>query len=273
MPNSTHNPEVSVIIATYNEPAEILRKSIQSILDQTLTNIEVLVFDDSTSDETRSILDSFSEDTRLRIIRSNKRIGFVLSLNLGLQQARGNFIARMDGDDVSLPNRLEIQTTFLKQHPSISVVGGSIYIIDEKGVILSKRKYPTFGFLLNLFSIYRNPLAHPTVIFRRECIEKGFFYDPSYKKAEDLELWLRLKKNGFRIANVSDFVLKYRVIGDLSKKRTKENWEYNLKARIQNFSFHNPFSGILGILFSYIYTKLPGHIIRKSYSIENNNRF
>lgn len=272
MPDSTLLPEVSVIMATYNEPGEIIRQSVQSILSQTFTNLELIILDDSTSEETRMALDFISSDPRVHIIRSKSRMGFVHSLNIGLQKAKGEFIARMDGDDISLPNRLDIQVNFLKKHPSISVVGGSMYIINEDGNILSKRKYPTSNFLLKLLSIYRNPLAHPTVLMRKECVDKGFLYDVNFGKAEDLELWLRLQRNGFKIANVPDFVLNYRICGDLSEKRTIENWKFNLKARTRNYSLRAPFSGLIGIFVSYLYTKLPKFVIRATYNKENSQK-
>lgn len=272
MTRSSTIPIVSVIIATYNEPEEVLRQSIQSILDQSLKNIEVLIYDDSTSEESRTMLDSFLTDPRIRIFRSDTRMGFVPSLNRGLKQAIGTYIARMDGDDISLPNRFEIQARFLDNHPHISVVGGSMYIIDENGTIISKRKYPTSNFLLKILSIYRTPLAHPTVMIRRACIEQGFFYDESYAKSEDLEFWLRLIKNGVRIINIPEYLLKYRICGNLSNKRTKEHWNYNLKARKANFSLKDPFWGIFGIMVSFIYTKLPIYIIRNTYKFENKMR-
>ncbi len=270
MLDSTLLPEVSVIIATYNEPREIIQQSVQSILDQTFTNLEVLILDDSTSAETRSILDSFSSDPRVQLIRGETRMGFVHSLNIGLRQAKGRFIARMDGDDISLPDRIAKQVEYLDSHPAISVVGGSMYIINENQQVISYRKYPTGNCAFNWLSVYRTPLAHPTVMFRKSIVDQGFFYDESFKKSEDLEYWLRLRKNGFKLSNMPDFLLSYRVCGDLSKKRVNNHWNYNLKARKKNFSWKLPLINSLSLLVSFIYSILPDFVMRTIYSIENN---
>lgn len=270
MPDSTLLPEVSVIIATYNEPGAIIRQSVQSILNQTFTNLEVLILDDSTSEETRSTLDGFESDTRVRIIRGSSRLGFVHSLNLGLKQANGRYIARMDGDDVSLPNRIAKQVAYLDAHPEVSVVGGSMNIINENDQVISYRKYPTGTFAFNWLSVYRTPLAHPTVMMRRNIVEAGFFYDESFKKSEDLEYWLRLRKNGYKLANMPDYLLNYRVCGDLSKKRVNNHWSYNLKARKKNFSWQLPLINSLSLLVSFLYSIMPSIIMRTIYSIENN---
>ena len=272
MPDFTISPEVSVIIATYNEPENVIRQSVQSILSQTFTNLEVLILDDSTSEETRKTLDTFTFDPRVKIIRSETRMGFVHSLNIGLKQAKGQFIARMDGDDVSLPDRIAKQVAYLGEHPSISVLGGSMNIINEKDQIISYRKYPTGSFAFNWLSVYRTPLAHPTVMMRRNIVDAGFFYDESYKKSEDLEFWLRLRKNGFNLANMPDFLLNYRVCGDLSKKRVNNHWDYNLKARKKNFTWKLPIINSLSILVSFMYSIMPTSIMRTIYSIENNRR-
>jgi glycosyltransferase EpsE len=270
MTETLRKPVVSVVMATFNESADILRKSIESILNQTFSDFELLIIDDSTKEETKMVIDYFSKDVRVRVIRCKKRIGFAKGLNLGFSQAKGQFIARMDGDDISLKNRLELQVNYLKKHPKISVVGGYIYIIDGNDQIISYRKYPTSGFMFKFHSIYRNPLAHPTVMLRHECVEKGFYYDESFFRAEDIELWLRMQKNGFNLANMKNYLLKYRVFGDLSIKRNNVNWSYNYKARVKNFSLRAPISSLVSIIISFAYTIIPNFIVKAVYRKENN---
>lgn len=270
MPDTTYVPVVSVVMATFNEPADIIKKSIESILNQTFSEFELIIIDDSTNLETKQVIDSFLTDGRVRVIRGEERIGFAKGLNIGFSQAKGRFIARMDGDDISMENRLELQVNYLKKHPNISVVGGSMYIIDENEQIISHRKYPTSGFIFKIHSTYRNPLAHPTVMLRQECVEKGFLYDESFTMAEDLELWLRLQKNGFNLANMKNFLLKYRILGDLSSKRTNDNWSFNHKARVKNFSLRTPFLSLVSIIVSFTYTIMPNFIIKAVYKKENS---
>jgi len=267
-----NTPLVSVVMATYNEPQDIIKGSIKSIIDQTYTNFELIIIDDSTIEKTKVAIDSFCIDERVKVIRRKDRIGFVKSLNLGLEQAKGCYIARMDGDDISVLNRLELQVKYLEENPLVSVVGGSMFIIDEKDKIIAHKKYPTSGFLLKCWSIYRNPMAHPTIMMRKKCVDDGFIYDETFSKAEDLEYWLRLRKNGFVLANMPVDLIKYRINGDLSLKRKGDNWSYNLKARKINFNLKHPVSSLIGIYVSYIYTKLPKWIIRATYLKENSNR-
>lgn len=269
MTEDLHKPLVTVVMATFNESAVIIRKSIESILSQTLSNFELLIIDDSTKDETKKVIDDLSADPRIRIIRGKKRIGFAKGLNLGFNQAKGKYIARMDGDDISMKNRLELQVNYLNKHPKVSVLGGSMYIIDESDEIISFRKYPTSKFMFRVLSTYRTPLAHPTVMLRQECVARGFYYDESFFRAEDLELWLRLQKNGFVLANMKNTLLNYRVCGDLSNKRTNDHWLYNHKARVKNFSIRNPLFSIISIFVSFTYTIMPNFIIKAFYRKEN----
>ena len=125
-------PLVSVVMATYNEPQEFITASIESILAQTYANWELLIADDSTNEDTIQIIDAFAQkDKRIKVIRKETRMGFVKALNIGLNSSRGMFIARMDGDDVALSNRLEKEVDFLQTHRNIDVIGGAMNIIND----------------------------------------------------------------------------------------------------------------------------------------------
>jgi glycosyltransferase involved in cell wall biosynthesis len=266
-------PLISVVMATFNEPPSLITQSVQSILNQTLTDFELLLIDDSTNTDTIAAIDNLVQfDTRIKLIRSSQRIGFVPALNIGLKQAKGEYIARMDGDDIAMPNRFELQSSYLKNNLDIAVVGGSMDIINEKGEITSHRNYAATFRKTKLFALMRNPLAHPTIMMRRNIIEKGFFYDETFFKAEDLELWLRLMKNGYKISNIPNTVLLYRVTGNLANKRTRQNFIYNYNARIKNFSWYYPLWSITSILISMIYSLMPTIITSAVYKNENKNQ-
>jgi glycosyltransferase involved in cell wall biosynthesis len=266
----TQKPLVSVVMAIFNESPEYITQSINSILNQTVSDFELLLIDDSTSADTIAAVDALVKiDPRIKLIRGKDRFGFVKALNIGLKQARGKYIARMDGDDISLPKRFELQTAFLEDSADISVVGGSMNIINNAGEIISHRSYATSFFKVLLFAMIRNPLAHPTVMFRREIIENGFYYDETFIKAEDLELWLRLIKNGHKISNISNTLLAYRVEGNLACKRNNENFVYNYKARKKNITWRLPLWSLASIVISKIYTILPEKFIRAVYKKEN----
>ena len=267
-----NKPLVSVVMATFNESPEQITQSIQSILAQTMQNFELLLIDDSTKAETVDTIDSLAQkDARIKVIRSSSRIGFVPALNIGLKQAQGEYIARMDGDDVSLPNRFELQTSYLNSNPNITVVGGAIDIINGKGDITSHRDYAATTKKVKLFSLMRNPIAHPTAMIRKNIVGQGFLYDETFLKAEDLELWLRLMKNGYKIVNVRDTILLFRVQGSLADKRVGDNFRYNYKARKKNFSWRSPFWSLTSLLISKAYTLLPKKIVSAVYKVENKN--
>ena len=179
------NPLVSVVMATFNEPVEYIKASITSILGQTYSNLELIIADDSTNKETIAAIDHFRmKDNRVIIIRDEKRMGFVCALNKGLRLAKGEYIARMDGDDISDANRFYIQTDYLCSHKEIDILGGSMDIVDHNGKLVSHRSYPLKGFRLILWTILRNPLGHPTVMFRRKLVDSGFYYDESGDKKD-----------------------------------------------------------------------------------------
>ena len=132
--------KISVVMAVFNG-GMYLRDSIQSILDQSLTNFEFIIIDDKSVDDSAKIITSFS-DPRIRHIRNQTNLGLAASLNKGIKLAKGEYIARMDADDISLPNRLEIQANYLDFHPDISVVGSYVQTFNEKG-LTTKLYYPT----------------------------------------------------------------------------------------------------------------------------------
>ena len=179
---------VSVVMATFNEPVEMIEGAIGSILNQTYQNIELLIFDDSTKPDTIASIDKIAlSDARVSVHRFSERKGFVESLNEGLKLAKGEYIARMDGDDFSLPERIKKEVDFLLDNPSIAVVGGQMDIMNESGKVISHRSYPKGGVSLWLFSCIRNPLAHPTIMMRRELVDRGYRYNEKLKMSEDLD--------------------------------------------------------------------------------------
>jgi glycosyltransferase EpsE len=255
-------------MATFNEPSEIISLAIKSILEQTLTDIELIIVDDSTEPDTIKTINDLSADPRVIILRHNERIGFVRALNCGLKIARGKYIARMDGDDIAESYRLDLQIRFLERNSLYSVVGGAMNLINEAGSITSSRYYPSTSLKLKWWSVFRCPVAHPTVMMRREIIDKGFFYDESFIKAEDLEFWLRLMKNGYKFYNLRTILVNFRVSGNFLSKRSGNQLMHNLRARYKNFYWKNPLVSSFSILVSFIYTIIPKFFITKMYSSE-----
>lgn len=264
-------PLVSVVMATFNEKPDMVGKAIESILSQTYQNFELFVLDDSTAEETKRKIDSYSNDSRVKVVREPTRMGFVPALNKGLKLASGRYIARMDGDDISLPERFAKQVAYLEGNADVAVLGGQIDIIDENDVVTSERKYPVGKKKILRYEIFRCPLAHPTVMFRRELVEEGFLYDESLKRAEDLNLWLSIQRAGYRIENLTDKFLNYRVCKSLAQKRGREQWKNNFRIRVRNFNLKNPFFSLESVFVSFCYLLIPNFLFAIYYKRENKN--
>ena len=263
-------PLVSVVMPTFNETPEMVSSAIQSILQQTYKNFEFHIFDDSTDEKTKMAIDSLSSDSRIYIHRSPNRVGFIKSLNLGLEATTGKYIARMDGDDFSFPERFEKEVAFLEGNQDVAVIGGQINIIDEHGNITSSRSYPLGGLKFFLFSCVRNPMAHPTIMMRREVVDMGYRYDETLKMSEDLDLWLRLMNDSYKLANIPDTVLNYRVMNNFLAKRTSDIQRTVMaEVRKKNFCKHRLLHSILSSIAGWLFTHLPRSALDSVYKSEN----
>lgn len=268
-----NRPLVSVVMATYNEPKQFIEESISSILNQTYSNLELLIADDSSREETIEIINYFANsDARVRVIRQSQRMGFVHALNTALKEVKGDYIARMDGDDISLPDRFNKQVSYLNSHHDIDVLGGAMNIINEKSEVTSRRNYPSGGIKLLMWMSLRTALGHPSVMFRRKIIDDGFYYNEIMNKGcEDTDLWLRLRNNGYHIANLNDTLVNYRVIVDMASKRKKDD-EVNYFARKNNFSFKYFIFDAISLVVFKIRINMPSNIYTWLYRKENQQR-
>lgn len=249
---------VSVIMATYNESPEVIGQAIESVLGQTYDNLELIIVDDSTNADTISKIKEYLSDNRVIYNHPESKMGFVPALNYGLSISKGEYIARMDGDDICFPCRLEKQIEFLENNKKIALAGGQIEIIDSKGNLISKRSYPTSKPELFIFSCIRSPFAHSTVVMRRAIIDDGFKYDESLPASEDIDLWLRIMYAGYKVTNIKDTVLKFRVSDDFAEKRSGDKEVvYTALARKKNFSGKHFLHWLLSYLFSRIYLYMP----------------
>ena len=200
-------PRVSVILPVYNG-TEFLAESLKSVLEQTFHNFEVLVIDDASADDSASIAEGFL-DPRVRVIRHDQNMRLPETLNHGLELARGEFIARMDADDICTPNRFERQVRLLDLHPEIGICGGWVRLFG--GVANVTREYPVSPDAVEAFRYFNCPFAHPTVMLRRALlVAHALRYDPNAVAVEDFELWARLLKFT-RGANLPEVLLEYRL--------------------------------------------------------------
>lgn len=198
-------PNISVIMPVYNGEL-FVREALNSILSQTFTDFEFIIIDDGSTDNTESIIKSYA-DSRIKFIKNLKNLGIVKSLNLGLDSATGKYIARMDADDISLPQRLEKQFDFMESNPDIDVCGTWYELFESKsGVVKPPEKDRDIKGTL----FFNNCIAHPTVIIRKNRFPEQEVYHNQYINAEDYELWCR-EIDRLKFANIPEVLLKYRV--------------------------------------------------------------
>lgn len=169
-----------------------LKEAIESILDQTFRDFEFIIVNDGSTDGTSDILAHYQQiDNRIRVYDQENR-GLVTSLNRGCQLAKGEYIARMDADDISLPERFAKQVEFLNAHSEVGVLGTQMEQIDEKGKPFNAFHAPLDHEAIVWKMLFECSIAHPTVMMRKALLTEAGGYDPSYSHIEDTELWSRL---------------------------------------------------------------------------------
>lgn len=228
-----HNmPRVSVLMPCYNA-AKTLPEALASLTNQTLTDLEIVVVDDGSRDASLEILHQWEQDDpRLRVL-TQPHAGIVRALNLGLAACQAPFIARMDADDRSHPQRLEKQVRFLETHPDIAVVSCLV------------RGYQPGGSLRTGFAVYiewlnslvsdedirreifvESPLVHPSILIRREWLDRVGVYQDNCGWAEDYDLWLRLYLAGAQFAKLPEVLLDWR---ESPQRLTRKDPRYSLE--------------------------------------------
>ncbi|MEM2525972.1 MAG: glycosyltransferase [Candidatus Methanomethylicaceae archaeon] len=278
-----NKPLISVIMSVYNGE-RYLKESVRSILKQTFTNFEFIIIDDNSTDNSYEILRSFN-DNRIKIIRNKIRKGITKNLNTAIDIAEGEYIARQDADDISLPHRLELQLSFLKEKPDIALVGSSTFFIDDKGRIIGFRKVPsepTFDLLLK-----KNLFIHGSVIIRKKFLDEIGRYNELFKYSQDYELWLRIAKR-YKVANIQQPLYALRIHKNIFAKikeqylYTKlaqkihadksEHYEnlgylvrlYGINSIISYLASHEKFSYYKFLIFAPITSNLPSTLLGRS---------
>jgi hypothetical protein len=200
---------------------QFLEEAVESIQRQTFADWELVAIDDGSQDSSRSVLRRFAAaDPRIRVIENETNGGISAALNSGWQEARGAYIARLDADDVALPERLARQVDVLNAHPSVAVVGSAAILIDLEGRRLSIAQVPTSNRAIKRILPRRNCFNHPSVTLRRTALEAvgGYRFD----HVEDYDLWLRLAER-FGLANLSDPMILYRIHAEQVSLRVLED--------------------------------------------------
>lgn len=200
---------ISIIMPTYNVE-KYVGQAIESILNQTYKEFELIIIDDGSTDNTFSILKNYSKkDKRIRIFKNSQNLRIVKTLNKGLKLATGNYIARMDGDDISLPTRLEIEKKYLDDNQNVDIVSSQMYGIDESGKIINKKKYPVTKKYIEKSMKFLPSLAHIWLARKEAYIKLREYRNIPY--AEDYDLLLRGMKLGLTYVNLPDYLYEVRI--------------------------------------------------------------
>lgn len=200
--------KLSVVLPTYNGEKHI-SQALDSILNQTFRDFELIVINDGSTDKTANILKKYSkDDARIRIISQTNK-GLVASLNKGIEMAQGQYIARHDDDDASLPDRFERQVAFLDSHPDVVVVGSSMSVMNDAGTVLHNHAVLLNDPELRHELLVRSPFPHGSVMYRKSAVVAAGLYRAETWPAEDYDLWLRLSAEG-KLANIDDCLYVYR---------------------------------------------------------------
>lgn len=252
-------PLVTVFITAYNSE-KYISQTIESIINQTYPNIEILIVDDGSTDNTTEIVQSF-KDKRIRLLKNEKNMGIPFSRNIGLAKAKGDFIAIIDADDIAYRKRLEKQIIYLNKNPDIDVVGTYYKTMGNKYPRVIKTNLLTPE-EIKVYLIFYNNIANPTVLMRKKTLERhNIRYNLNYFVAQDYELWAQISKIG-KISIIPEALIKYRVGHANISGQSKKERSYERKMLL---------SSIHSDLLSYYGFNLPPQRIKLFNEIYNDN--
>ena len=256
---------VTVLLPIKDCYIDHLKVAVESVTHQTFDDFEFLIINESPCTEVQKYLKSISDkDLRIKILIPKGCRNLPGALNFGLKQATGQFIARMDADDVAVPERFEKQVNFLRANSEISIVGSNVELIDYYGNFIKVRSYPSSQRQIKRSMNFLNPVAHPAAMIRTSALLEIGGYDESFDAAEDYELWFRLMRSGYKFANLQESLLFYR-IGNVQARNNKD-WMNVLKIKLKNLSFDfNSFLTVLGLLQNLLFLIIPRFVLNYFY--------
>lgn len=271
---------ISVLMSVYkSEKPTYLSCALKSIWDdQTLKPDEIILVEDGPLGEgLLKVINDFKTvlGSKLKILVNNENLGLTKSLNRGLKIATGDYIARMDSDDISCPDRFEKQAKILDNDENVDIIGGSLLEFDSNSGDLGIRHYPTSHDEILKYIYKASPLAHPTVMMRRTIFTSGLKYDEKYRTSQDVALWFDAICKGYKLANLSEVTLKFRRDGDVYKRRSKQKAKNEFKIYINGI--HRIY-GLFTLKYLYpvarlIFRMMPISIVRQVYGSSLRSNF
>ena len=241
---TSDTPLVSVIMPVYNGERHIT-DAVESILNQTYTNFELLILDNGSTDKTPALLADFSQlDSRIRLMHEPKPLGYggEVASNVAARQARGEFIAKLDADDVAMPDRLSKQLRYLQEHSDVFLVGSQLTLIDETGRITGMRAYPVTHEEIYKEFYLRFPIANPAVMYRNTLSED--LYQIQFAHFNDYYSLFRLLQAGYRMHNLPEALTAYRIhTTNTVFTNLRAKWQTNVAIKnrfIEEFGYSAP---------------------------------
>jgi len=229
-------PVVSVNLCVWRPDPRFFPQAVESILCQTFEDFELIIVEDPSEIDGRGMIAHLLDDPRIRYVKNETRTGFVAQKNLAISLSRAPYVAMMDADDISEPARLEQQYTFSEANPDIKVLGCQLVIIDENGRVIGYRKYPTEPRLIRKAMRRFNAIPHPAVFADKQVLLELGGYDSEFPVAQDYDLWARVLTKGYEMANLPQYLLRYRLHGTSSKAaKTKECLRKTLQVKKKYF--------------------------------------
>jgi len=238
-----HVPKISVIMPVFN-CEKYLDESINSILNQTYRDFNFFIINDGSTDNSEKIIKNYQEkDDRIILLTQNNQ-GVTKSLNKGIRNCRGKYIARMDADDVCAPKRFELQLEYLEKYPNTDIVGCLVSLISEKGkLIRSLDDLPLEDYQIKWHLIFGSPLIHPALMIRRRIFDDIGYYDDSLNVAQDIELWRRLSHH-IKFYNIPERLFDLRI-----HKESTSSLFRNEQERIRNKSLVQYINTLTGMKY------------------------
>lgn len=230
----TNQSFVSIVMPVYNA-GDFLIEAIKSLQNQTHRNWELIAVDNRSTDNSWQILQEFArDDIRIKIYRHDANQGVAYTANLALTKTRGQFVARMDADDISLPWRLEKQVEFLENNPEVVAVGGQCEVINRHGEIIGQKEFPKEAQLVVMMMFQSIPLQQPAMMVNRKLLPNDFiWYEDNYDVAEEVELLFKLFQYG-KVCNLPEVVLQYRLHDkNISLQNPKRTFFLTFKTRLK----------------------------------------
>ncbi|MDN3642103.1 glycosyltransferase [Lutimonas halocynthiae] len=243
--------KVSIVMSAYNCES-FLEQALESLINQSYQEFELILFDDASTDSTKKIIQNFAlKDTRIITVFNDVNKGLTANLNIGISLSKGEYIARMDADDIALPSRIEKQVKFLDDHQEIDLVGSAAFDINENGDEIQLRKSPKSHDDIIALLPKANPITHSTVMFRKKSFASIGYYNEAYRTTQDYEMWFRAAGKGLKFHNLQEILLKYRIDNNYHKRKSLKYRLYDCKLRLQCFKHINlPF-------YRYYYALIP----------------